>query len=136
MTEFFKILFKRHCCPELKFEKIFHLWSFFVELWGFEYCHLADLGQLTRNIKRRFNPSEKLFQIGWRKIISHKIFVTRSEIYHFEFYMNFSFYFVTFNFFVYYCFIDLKRQSEHSRLRPDKSSLVGIRTQVFNILPH
>ena len=26
--------FKRYCCPELKFEKIIHLQSIFVKLWG------------------------------------------------------------------------------------------------------
>ena len=38
---------------------------------------------------------------------------------------KFSIYFVTFNFFIgYYCSINIKRQSEHSELRPDTSSLV------------
>ena len=34
----FLISFKRYCCLELRFEKIFHLWSFFVKLWGFRAC--------------------------------------------------------------------------------------------------
>ena len=38
-----------------------------------------------------------------------------------------SFYFISFNFLCYYCCsINLKRQSEHSGLRPDSSSLVII----------
>ena len=36
----------------------------------------------------------------------------------------FSFYFITLTFLCYYCSINLKRQSEHSGLRPDTSSLV------------
>ena len=36
----------------------------------------------------------------------------------------FSFYFITFNFFCYYCSIKLKRQSEHSGLCPDTSRAV------------
>ena len=36
-----------------------------------------------------------------------------------------SFYFISFNFFMYYCCsINLKKHSEHSGLRPDTSSLV------------
>ena len=38
-----------------------------------------------------------------------------------------SFYFISFNFLCYYCCsINLKRQSEHSGLRPDTSSLVVV----------
>ena len=37
----------------------------------------------------------------------------------------FSFCFVTFNFLMLYCSINLKRQSEHSGLRPDTSDLVN-----------
>ena len=39
----------------------------------------------------------------------------------------FSFYFITINFSCYYCSIDLKRQSEHSGLRPDTSNLVRLK---------
>ena len=40
---------------ELKFEKILHLWSFFVKLWGLKIAILASLGQLTRDIFRALN---------------------------------------------------------------------------------
>ena len=43
----------------------------------------------------------------------------------FKFKKKSSFYFISFIFFMYYCCsINLKRQSEHSGLRPDTSSLV------------
>ena len=29
------------CCPKLKFERNFHLWSLFVKLWGFKDCHFC-----------------------------------------------------------------------------------------------
>ena len=41
----FFISFKRYCCRELKFEKIYHLWSFFVKLWGFKDCHFGHFDQ-------------------------------------------------------------------------------------------
>ena len=41
----FFISFESYCCPELKFEKIFHLWSFFVKLWGFKDCHFGHFDQ-------------------------------------------------------------------------------------------
>ena len=68
----FFISFESHCCPELKFEKTFHLCLFFVKLWGFKDCHFDQ---------RRFNPPDKSFQIGWTKLFCHNWFVTRNEIY-------------------------------------------------------
>ena len=50
----FFISFKRYCCPELKFEKIFHLWLFFVKLWGFKDCHFAHFDQFG-TINARYN---------------------------------------------------------------------------------
>ena len=41
----------------------------------------------------------------------------------FNFKKKISFYFISFNLFCYYCSIILKRQSEHSGLCPDTSSL-------------
>ena len=41
----FLISFKSYCCPELKFEKMFHLWLFFVKLWGFKDCHFGQFDQ-------------------------------------------------------------------------------------------
>ena len=46
---------------------------------------------------------------------------------------KFSFYFITFSFFCYYCTINLKRQSEHSGLRPDTSSLVFFGISTFKV---
>ena len=40
----FLVSFESYCCPELEFEKIFLLWSFFVKLWGFKDCHFAQFG--------------------------------------------------------------------------------------------
>ena len=49
----FKILFERYCCPELNFEKIFHLWSFFVNLRGFKDCLFGQFGTINaRSISR------------------------------------------------------------------------------------
>ena len=86
---FFKSV-KRYCCLELKFERIFHLWSFFVKLWGFRDCHFDHFDQFG-TINARYNSPFILF---------HLIFSC------------------------YYCSINLKRQSEHSGLRPDTSSFV------------
>ena len=53
--EIFFISFERYCCPELKFEKIFQLWSFFVKLRGFKGCHIGQFGKLTGDILRAIN---------------------------------------------------------------------------------
>ena len=44
--------------------------------------------------------------------------------------LQFFFIFLHLIFSFYFCFIDLKRQSEHSGLRPDTSSLVIFKTPV------
>ena len=46
--------FKRYCCPELKLEQIFHLWSFFVKLWGLKDCHFGHFDQFG-TINARYN---------------------------------------------------------------------------------
>ena len=38
---FLFISFQSYCCPKLKIEKMYHLWSFFVKLWGFKDCHFS-----------------------------------------------------------------------------------------------
>ena len=43
----FFISFKKYCCPELKFENIFYLWSFFVKLWEFKDCHFGQFGTIN-----------------------------------------------------------------------------------------
>ena len=43
----FFISFERYCCLELKFEKIFNLWTFFVKLWGFKDCRYALFGTIN-----------------------------------------------------------------------------------------
>ena len=50
----FFISFKRFCCPELKFEKIFHLSSFFVKLWGFKDCHFGQFGTINARYISRY----------------------------------------------------------------------------------
>ena len=47
--------FKRKFSSELKFEQILHLWSFFIQIWGFKCCHIGLLWQLTRDIFRAIN---------------------------------------------------------------------------------
>ena len=59
----FFISFERYCCPELKFEKIFYLWLFFVKLRGFKDCNFGQFGKINARYfalltrKRRVNPS-------------------------------------------------------------------------------
>ena len=43
----FFITFKRFCCPELKFDYIFHLWSFFVRLLWFKNCYFVQFGTIN-----------------------------------------------------------------------------------------
>ena len=43
LTEIF-LSFQRHCCLEPKIKKIFHLWSFFVKVWGFIDPHFGHFG--------------------------------------------------------------------------------------------
>ena len=50
----FSTSFERHCCPELKFEKIFHLWSFFVKLRGFKDCHFGQFGTINARYISRY----------------------------------------------------------------------------------
>ena len=92
-----------------------------------------------------------MFQIDWTKLVCHNWFVTRNEIYLFVLYMacggiifikkisNFrekKFHFILFHliFLCYYCSINLKRQSEHSGLRPDTSSIVTFFNQVLKLV--
>ena len=49
---------------------------------------------------------------------------TKNLNFFFKFFFHFIFFFLQLNFSSYFCFIDLKRQSEHSGLRHDTSSLV------------
>ena len=51
----FFISFKRYCCSELKFEKLFHLCLFFVKFWGIKNCEFGNFGQLTRDIFSAIN---------------------------------------------------------------------------------
>ena len=53
LTEFL-ISFERYCCLELKFEEIFHLWSFFVNLWGFKDCHFGQFGTINARYISRY----------------------------------------------------------------------------------
>ena len=50
----FFISFKRYCCSELKLEKVFPLWSFFVKLWRFKDCHFGHFDQFG-TINARYN---------------------------------------------------------------------------------
>ena len=46
--------FESYCCPELKFEKIFYLWSFSVKLWGFKDCHFDQFGTINSRYVSRY----------------------------------------------------------------------------------
>ena len=60
----FFISFERYCCPELKFEKIFYLWSFFVMLRGFKDCHFCQFGTVNaRYISRYSRVSVELIRL-------------------------------------------------------------------------
>ena len=50
----FFISFESYRCLELKFEKIFHLWSFFVKLWGFKDCHFDQFGTINAWYNSRY----------------------------------------------------------------------------------
>ena len=52
-TEFVKS-FEIYCCPELKFEKIFHLWLFFVRFWGFKDCNCRQFGTINARYSSRY----------------------------------------------------------------------------------
>ena len=149
----FFISFERYCCHELKFEKIFHLWSFFVELWGFKDCHFGHFdqfgtinarynsryqrvsGDLIRLINRSKLVERNLFAIidllQWTKIL-FLYFILRVGGWFSQknsnFRKNFHLIFLCF----YCCSINLKRQSEHSGLRPDTSSLVLLASKIVN----
>ena len=49
---------------------------------------------------------------------------TKKSLFFIQNFFHFSFFFLHITFSRYYCFIDLKRQSEHSGFCPDTSSLV------------
>ena len=53
LTEFF-ISFERYYWHELKFEKIFYLWSFFVKLWGFKDCYFGQSGTINAGYISRY----------------------------------------------------------------------------------
>ena len=48
------VSFKKYCCPELKFEKIFHLQLLFVKLWGLKDCHFGRFGTINARYIIRF----------------------------------------------------------------------------------
>ena len=79
----------------------------------------------------------RLFKIEFARGRNWKRAVNRSKVYHFVFNMTYGGMFsqkislktitlLHLNFSCYYCFIDAKRQSEYSGLRPDTRSLVDI----------
>ena len=74
----FFISFKRYCCSELKFEKIFHLWSFFVELWGFKDCHFGHFEQFG-TINARYNSRYKRVSGDLIRLIKRSKLVERSS---------------------------------------------------------
>ena len=46
--------FERYCCPEVKFEKIFHLWSFFLKIRGFKDRHFGQFGTINARYISRY----------------------------------------------------------------------------------
>ena len=60
----FKKSFERYCSTELKFENIFHLWSFFVKLWELKDCHSGQFGTINaRYISRYQRVSGELIRL-------------------------------------------------------------------------
>ena len=124
-------------CPELKFEKIFHLWSFLVQLWGFIDCQFGTIN--ARFISRYKRVSGNL--IGLRnqsKLVERSLFaiidlLQGAKLSFFSYYgvWGDDFYFKKIqikkkiN-----CSINPKRQSEHSGLRLIRAVLF-----IFLLLP-
>ena len=50
----FKKSFERYCWPELKFENIFHLWTFFVKLWELKDCHSGQFETINARYISRY----------------------------------------------------------------------------------
>ena len=48
------ISFKKYCCLEIEYEKIFHLWLFFVMLRGFKYCYFGQFGTINARCILRY----------------------------------------------------------------------------------
>ena len=131
--------FKRFCCLELKFEKVFNLWLFFLNLWGFKNCHFGEFG--TINVRFaidliRLRNRSKLVQSSLYAITNLLIGAKSITLFlvwrvggiflqkNLSFFLKSIFFSLSGKMSCYYCSIDLKRQSEHSWLRPDSSSLV------------
>ena len=147
----FSISFESYCWLDFKFEKLLCLWSFFVMLWGFKDCHFGQFRSVIKRYILRYycisgdrirlrNCSKMvekcstvindllqgakiiLLYFIWRMggWLSKTISIFRKKKFHF----------ISINFFVCYnCSINLKRQSEHSGLCLDTSSLVTIVTE-------
>ena len=49
----FFISFRKYCCPELKFGKIFYLWSFSVKFWGLKLPKFGTINAryISRNLR-------------------------------------------------------------------------------------
>ena len=57
--------FNRLGCPKnICRHIIFHLWSFFVKLFGFENCLFGQFGQLTRKVFRAVNAQAEIQSLG------------------------------------------------------------------------
>ena len=50
----FKISFERYYWFKFKFENIFHLWSFFIKLWGLKQCHSCQFGTINARFISRY----------------------------------------------------------------------------------
>ena len=72
-------------------EKIQNIFCKVMRVSGLPFWPIWEISAryISRNSRESedLNPSKKSFQIGWRKLICHNWFVTRSEAYHFVLYM-------------------------------------------------
>ena len=67
---FFLLSFEKYCCPELKFQTLFHLWSFFVKLREFKDWHFGQFG----TINARYFSLDILPIILNSKLFTHQIY--------------------------------------------------------------
>ena len=70
----FFISFRRHRYPQLKFKKMFSLWSFFVKfwLWGFKYCQCGTIETQLISCYKRVSRDLTLLEVfpHWIKTCS------------------------------------------------------------------
>ena len=80
LTSIFWLIFyiiQKVFCPQLKIEKIFHLWSSFVKLWGFKDCCFGHFDQFG-TINARYNSRYKRVSEDLIRFINRSKFIERN----------------------------------------------------------